>query len=288
MDPSYTIRTMRPAEIEQAVDWAAQEGWNPGAADAECFRTMDPDGFIGGFLGEQMISSISVINYDAQFSFLGFYIVVPDHRGHGYGYRLWQQAIQHAGTRLVGLDGVVAEQENYTRSGFKLAYRNVRYGGPAPQDPALRGAGGVEIRSARDLTADLAAFDHTAFPAPREAFLQSWLAAPGHVALCAYVAGTLAGYGVIRPCRTGFKIGPLFALSRTVAEALLAELLLNSGASAQSAELFLDVPEPNSQAVALAEALGLRPVFETARMYTGAPPIISLERVFGVSTFELG
>jgi hypothetical protein len=29
-------------------------------------------------------------------------------------------------------------------------------------------------------------------------------------------------------------------------------------------------------------------VFETARMYTGAVPRLRLERVFGVTTFELG
>jgi hypothetical protein len=29
-------------------------------------------------------------------------------------------------------------------------------------------------------------------------------------------------------------------------------------------------------------------VFETARMYTGPVPAVALERVFGVTTFELG
>ena len=53
-------------------------------------------------------------------------------------------------------------------------------------------------------------------------------------------------------------------------------------------EVFLDVPAVNREAVALAESLGLAPVFETARMYTGAIPPLRLERVFGVTTFELG
>jgi hypothetical protein len=39
---------------------------------------------------------------------------------------------------------------------------------------------------------------------------------------------------------------------------------------------------------ALAQELGLTPVFETARMYTGAIPPLRLERVYGVTTFELG
>ena len=53
-------------------------------------------------------------------------------------------------------------------------------------------------------------------------------------------------------------------------------------------EIFLDVPSVNRDAVALAQDLGLTPVFETVRMYTGAIPPLRLERVFGVTTFELG
>ena len=52
--------------------------------------------------------------------------------------------------------------------------------------------------------------------------------------------------------------------------------------------VFLDVPLPNAAAVALAEGHGMQPVFETARMYTGEPPHIDLDRIFGVTTFELG
>jgi hypothetical protein len=35
-------------------------------------------------------------------------------------------------------------------------------------------------------------------------------------------------------------------------------------------------------------SIELAPVFETARMYTGAIRPVLLERVFGVTTFELG
>jgi len=41
-------------------------------------------------------------------------------------------------------------------------------------------------------------------------------------------------------------------------------------------------------AIAFAESLGLAPVFETARMYTGSIPPLRIDRVFGVTTFELG
>jgi hypothetical protein len=59
-------------------------------------------------------------------------------------------------------------------------------------------------------------------------------------------------------------------------------------AAAGGGDVFLDVPEVNRDAVALAQGQGLAPVFETARMYTGAIRPLRLERVFGVTTFELG
>ncbi|MDX1744148.1 MAG: hypothetical protein R3186_11225 [Ruegeria sp.] len=48
------------------------------------------------------------------------------------------------------------------------------------------------------------------------------------------------------------------------------------------------MPQPNASAVALADELGLSKVFETARMYSNHEPDIDLNRIFGVTTFELG
>jgi hypothetical protein len=59
-------------------------------------------------------------------------------------------------------------------------------------------------------------------------------------------------------------------------------------AEAGGGEIFLDVPSVNREAIALAESFGLAPVFETARMYTGPIVPLRVERVFGVTSFELG
>ena len=175
----------------------------------------------------------------------------------------------------------MAQQDNYQKSGFKLAYANVRYRGTvAAADGPQAG-----ITTLADIPlAALEAYDATVFPASRTAFLRHWIGAPGHVGRALILDGALAGWGVIRPCLKGRKIGPLFADDRAAAEAVLSALL----ASAGSGEIFLDVPNINRDAIALAQDLGLAPVFETARMYTGAIPQLQLERVFGVTTFELG
>jgi GNAT superfamily N-acetyltransferase len=276
-----TIRTMRPDEIALAVDWAAAEGWNPGLADAGCFASVDPEGFFIAELDGAPAATVSCVNYDARFAFLGFYIVRADLRGKGHGLRIWNAAIAHAGARVIGLDGVTAQQENYKKSGFQLAYANVRYGGTVAAPAAPR----AEIIALSDVAfAAIEADDATVFPAPRPAFLRAWIGAAGHVGCAVVRDGRPAGWGVIRPCRNGFKIGPLVADNRAAAEAVLSALLAKVGGG----EIFLDVPSINRETIALARDFGLAPVFDTARMYTAAIPPLRLERVFGVTSFELG
>ena len=275
------IRAMRPEEITIALDWAAAEGWNPGLADAACFASVDRDGFLIGELDGTAVATISCVNYDARFAFLGFYIVRADLRGRGYGLRIWNAAIAHAGARTIGLDGVVAQQDNYRKSGFRLAYANIRYGGRVGP-LAVPAAAIVPLKDVA--FAALEAGDARVFPAPRAAFLRAWIGAPGHIGRALVRDGNLAAWGVIRPCRRGHKVGPLVAEDRAAAETVLAALIAAAGAQ----EVFLDVPSVNGDALALAQDLGLASVFETARMYTGAIRPLQLERVFGVTTFELG
>lgn len=276
------IRPMRPDEIGLALDWAAAEGWNPGLHDAVPFAAEDPEGFLIGHLDGAPVAVISGVRYGADFAFLGFYIVRPDLRGRGYGLAIWQALMARLQGRLVGLDGVVAQQDNYRRSGFVPAHRNIRHEGRAtaagPVHPAIVTPGAAE-------RAALPAWDRRFFPAPRAAFLAAWISRPGTV-LRSYVAdGRLQGYGVIRPCRTGFKIGPLFAERPAVAEALFQAL---TGAVPAGAPVFLDTPAITPEALALARRHGMTPVFETARMYTGPAPRIAIDRTYGLTSFELG
>ena len=277
---SLKVRVMTPAEVALALDWAAAEGWNPGLADGPCFTAVDPEGFLIGELDGAPAAIISTVNYSESFAFLGFYIVRPDLRGRGFGLAVWRAAMAHAGERVVGLDGVIAQQDNYRKSGFALAHRNIRFGGmvakpvASPQTVALDAVPFAQI----------CASDATVFPAPRSNFLRIWISARGHHGHAMMRDGNLVAWGVIRPCRKGWKIGPLVADDPADAEIVFDALIAGVGGG----EIFLDVPEPNRNGVALAEARGLAPVFETARMYTGSVRPMRLDRVFGVTTFELG
>ncbi|GLQ33571.1 GNAT family N-acetyltransferase [Litoribrevibacter albus] len=282
MQNTYTIKTMNQQEVALAVEWAAQEGWNPGLHDAECYHAADPNGFLIGYLNDEPIATISAVKYNDDFGFIGFYIVKPEYRGKGYGIQIWNAALEYLKGANVALDGVVAQQENYKKSGFKLAYSNIRYeglgGGNAPEEANI-----VELASLPFDTIET--YDQPFFPAKRSNFLKGWINQPDSHALGIMNDGQLAGYGVIRECREGYKIGPLLADSSELAESLF--LALKSKLNTTDT-VYLDTPEVNQAAVSLAERHGMQVSFETARMYTGETPNIPLDRLFGVTSFEIG
>ncbi|HPZ33449.1 MAG TPA: GNAT family N-acetyltransferase, partial [Methanoculleus sp.] len=92
----FLVRRMGREEVEIAVDWAEQEGWNPGIHDAEAFHAADPEGFFIAELDGEPIGSISVVNYSEAFAFAGLYIVKPEYRNRGYGSRLFAAGMAHA------------------------------------------------------------------------------------------------------------------------------------------------------------------------------------------------
>lgn len=278
----YIIQPMSRDDLEIAISWAGAEGWNPGLHDADCFYAADPTGFFKGVLGSEIIATISAVKYESTFGFVGFYIVKPEYRGQGYGLQLWNTALNTLKGRNVGLDGVLAQQENYKKFGFQLAYSNIRY----------EGRGGISaqfhphIVNLSEVPFELiVAYDRSCFPCDRTPFLRCWIQQPGSSALGIWQHNQLKGYGVIRSARTGYKIGPLFADDSVLAEALF--LALGATATAD-APVYLDVPETNPGAVALANKYEMKPVFETARMYTQTCPALTYPNLFGVTSFELG
>ncbi|MEI3853317.1 MULTISPECIES: GNAT family N-acetyltransferase [Ensifer] len=276
------IRRASRAELDIMIEWAAEEGWNPGLGDVGPFWAADPDGYWIADGEDGPVGAISLVRYNESYAFLGFYITRPEHRGKGIGRQLWQQAIAVAGNRIVGLDGVVAQQENYRRSGFTYAHANIRYGGTID---VVEPPGADLLDVAPIHMPLLTEYDRRFVPAHREAFLREWLkSSDGRSSVLLLRDGAVAAYGTIRACRNGFKIGPLFSDTETGADLVFRKL----AAGVNGSEIYIDIPEPNASAKALCDRYNLRPVFETARMYRGPDPGLPLARIYGITTFELG
>jgi GNAT superfamily N-acetyltransferase len=278
-----TIRPLQRHEVGIVTDFAAAEDWNPGPHDAACFHAADPGGFLVAEHGDEPIGCISAVSYAGRFGFIGLYIVVPAWRGQGIGSRLWAAGMDRLAGHVVGLDGVPAQQAYYGRKGFALAWRNARFAGAARPAPAHVPPQIVPLRNA-SLDA-LCADDRRNFPAPRDAFLRGWITMPEAAGLAWIDDGRLLGWGLIRHCRSGHKIAPLVADAPHIALALYDALCAQVP---PGDTVYVDVPTPNADAIELTRARGLQTVFETARMYAGPAPRIELQRLYGLTSFELG
>lgn len=274
-----TYRVASLSELQQILDWAAQEGWNPGLDDAEAFFRADPHGFFIAVDDDNTpVAAISVVNHSDDFAFLGLYIVRPEFRGQGIGFGLWTHAMNHAGNRTVGLDGVEAQQNNYKKSGFTLYGSTTRYTGQIQRQshPDIRIAGAKDIPRLIEIEAN-------ASGVKKPDYLAAWFEnVSGRTTILRHDPNGISGFCTIRACQNGAKIGPLY-----VGEAEGARDLIAQAASLFDGPYTLDVPETSTELTQMCRQLGWTAGFKTARMYRGAfasPQCAS----FAVTSLELG
>ena len=290
MSNELVVRNMARSEVNTLVDWAAREGWNPGLHDADLFWAADPAAFIAADLDGKLIGGGAITSYSGNFGFMGFFIVRPEFRGRGLGNTLWHARRDRLLARLhpgasIGLDGVFAMQDYYAKGGFVFAHRDIRFRAAIPEQPLTTPADDGNIVPLIAVPFDkVLDYDRACFPALRSTFLEGWISQPDALALGLLRDGKLSGYGVVRRCIEGCKIGPLFADDARGAAALYTQL----ARFAAGGPLFLDIPENNAAAIGLVHQHRMVEVFGCARMYLGPAPALAHERVFGVTTFELG
>lgn len=281
-DLSYRMATRE--ELDIALSLAAAEGWNPGLDDADIFWGTDPEGFVVVELAGEVIGTGSIVSY-GDFGFMGFFIVKKELRHRGIGRGFWHWRKETLKKRLnrdasIGLDGVFDMQSFYAEGGFVFTHRNLRMQGlgrsSTPQ-PNI-----VELSTVP--FEQIAVLDRRCFGFRRDRFLRRWIKPKHGFGVGVVDEGQLKGYGVIRECRQGYKIGPLFAEDHESAECIFQAL--SNYAAGQ--DIYLDIPEKNPAAIALANQYGMKEVFGCARMYAGGVPALPWEAIYGITTFELG
>ena len=192
----FAIGPMTAPEVDVLVGWAADEGWNPGVHDVAIAYREQPAAFLALRRGTELVGGASVMAYGEAWGFLGLFIVRADLRSQGLGTCLWDELLASLRGRLapdapIGLDGVVAMQPFYRRSGFVDAYRDIRFSGHpvCAADPQVTSQNG-------------------------EVTCESWTPCSGaaDVALC-----SIEGGGHAWPGSTAYPIGKSF-LGKLVAQ----------------------------------------------------------------------
>lgn len=281
----YDFRMLDFTGLLQLIEWARVEGWNPGLHDADVFWATDNKAFYGAYADGKLIGGGSLVSYNGDFGFMGFFIIKPEYRMHGIGRQLWYFRRNVLLSRLkpgvaIGMDGVLSMQDFYKQGGFQIAFRDERYELRSADFKISKNISLVDVSDFHTIHE----YDKICFGFDRETFLKKWLFIPQTCAFKYSEDNKLKGFVVMRKASVGYKIGPLFADTFQVASELLKTCL-----TAVSGErIFIDIPVVNSAAMELVRKYHAGYVFECARMYYGPAPEIPLAKIFGITSFELG
>ncbi|KAF8925993.1 hypothetical protein EDD21DRAFT_131854 [Dissophora ornata] len=311
--------------------WSIQEHWNPGSKGEDIldvFYKIDPQGFFYGkilnkeTLREEIVSIVSGVRYGEDQAWVGFYIVSPNHRGHGYGIASFHKALEHVGhNRLsVGLDGVMAQVENYKKSGFtSIAWQNERRNGSARElvevqerelaDQILKGTvpGLVHLSDAQVDLEQLPLIEQKYSGLKRPQFVKDWALFHTHhpeqhrfgVAVLGEEGQkngkpVVLGYACVRPAESSYRVGPLYASTPEVAKQLLVKLAFEVVQAEKQKpyniplQFDVDIPNSNKEAAKLFDGLGWNDTFPSMRMWKGKVPEHDVNGVYAVSTLEVG
>ncbi len=298
------IRALTKADLPLVTSWARAEQFAPGRGDVAIYRHTDRQGIWVGCLDGRPIGSIAGVRYNAEYGFIGLFLVQPEYRGQGYGRQLWAHALAHLeGIACIGIEAATDRIADYASWGFVPASPTRRWqriveeraplkGGShaqasAPaQGAAAEGLSLVEGPAIPD--AAVQAYDAVREPSPRPHFLADWLHHPAGTVLALIDAfGACHGFGRIRPCLLqrgeGWRIGPLLADTPALAARLLEALM-----ERHPGVVLIDAPGANPQAAQLLEQLGFAVVGESLRMVRGMLPPVPLNDVYGLACLELG
>jgi hypothetical protein len=118
----------------------------------------------------------------------------------------------------------------------------------------------------------------------RTRFLHYWIENEAAKSFVFVNENSVKGYAVIRQAIEGFKIGPLFAETKTIANELLKACLTE----VDGKKVWIDIPTINPAAIELLDEFKTEVVFECARMYYPKVPNCSFDMVFGITSLEFG
>ncbi|KAJ7321484.1 hypothetical protein OS493_034838 [Desmophyllum pertusum] len=231
----FNIRLITTEEEFESVviNAMVKEGWRPGLKDAECYLACDPTGTFVGELNGTPIGFVFLAKYGENYGHIGCYLVRKEYRGKGYGLKIFNAALANVKpSRSIGLSALQDKEQMYQRSGFHSHFNGGRFVFHLPtavvcfSESLEQSTVTVKCIDQVDQKA-LFVYDSSVFGFERRPLLSKWLRVYGRHAYVATKEGAIVGYVVARPTfvkEDGYKIGPLFADSESIAEMLLKAL----------------------------------------------------------------
>lgn len=279
------FRTMQPEDIAVGLRLCRASGWNQTRRDWEMLLRLSPQGCRVATKDEQVIGTVTTVNYENRFAWIGMVLVAEAQRGQGIGARLMAEAMELLhDLPAIRLDATPAGREVYRKLNFIDEYPLRRLETVVARKTLLSPGASARPMTSDDLAA-VARFDREVFGADRRALLAWMLEGAPEYAWVREEQQQISGY-----CfgRHGFKdehLGPVVAHEQSTARQLVAACLH----SQTGRRFILDASQHEPEWHAWLEVIGFREQRPFTRMFyrnnpsPGLPP-----KLFGILGPEFG
>jgi GNAT superfamily N-acetyltransferase len=266
---------MTEDDIPLGMRLKAQAGWNQTEADWRRFLWLQSDGCFVAELDGAAVGTTACFVF-GPVAWVAMVLVDEAARGRGVGTALTRHALaflDDRGVKSVRLDATPLGRPIYEKLGFVVEYTLLRYQGALPQAgatiPAVEPGPTVALFGSADLFGAMWLDDKVTQAARCDMVARMFEEVPHLLRVVRGAAPPLdcRGYLASRPGANAVQIGPCLATDEEAGRSLLAD----AAGRYAGQRVFIDVPLPNTAAVRVVEALGLRPQRELVRMVRGAP-----------------
>ena len=287
MDLPFKVRAMLPADFGSADHIRFLIGWNQTLDDWERLFELAPDeGCFVAELNSEVAGTVTTIAYPNEVGWIGMLLVHPAYQRRGIGMHLLVRAIDRlhqAGVSVIGLDATPAGQNLYRKAGFNEIWKLARWEstGSGSRDQAVDR---FEYTIEPSDWPAIIRLDEQAVGMSRLALLSS-LARRSDCVLQKDAPGRVRGFAMLRKGANAYQLGPMAADDDLVAVSLLNQLWSAYG----DLPWYWDIPQSNSQAIALAQAHGFTLQRPLSRMVLGSQQAMrDVESLYAIADLATG
>ena len=260
-----TFRRMSVEDIPAGLSLCRAAGWNQVANDWELFLKLSPDGCkVAVDETGQILGTVTTVNYQKHFSWIGMVLVDPARRRQGIGTKLLQQALSILqGEETVKLDATPAGREVYLKVGFNDEYSLNRLQLTSFTRKDLPKSNATPMHH-DDLDAVMQ-IDKKVFGADRSLILKNLFKNTPQFAFVKRANGEAISYCFGRPGHNFTHIGPIVSINQDEAK----ELVIAAVKNCEGDSIILDVPNQNTEWHSFLISLGFELQRPFIRMYLG-------------------
>jgi GNAT superfamily N-acetyltransferase len=288
-DDNFVISEASRSEGHTILSMLADaEGWRVCFESIDSWLASDPQMFFIGRLNGEHIAHVSAIRYEENYGFIGCFWVRKDHRGKGFGVRMFRHALQHLEGCNIGISAVLNQVQNYQKSGFIPFSSDTRFIGKAATVSVPTSHSSHIIPYNETLLEAIAVYDRQVFPSVRKAFLREYFQMSNSFTRVYVENGNIRGYSVLHRVYQSYEIGPCFADNQKIAKALIASLV---NCLPENTTFGVNIQEENpeiSQFVTELSEYRLEVWMQLKRMYTVEPPKIDVTKLWIPTGFTTG